>query len=434
MVAEVFGACAGGAALTAWALHLGADALVIGLLGALPLAAQVLQLPGAWLTQRFGYRRVAVIAIGGSRLVWLPLALVPVLGLSTGQALPLFLAVVTLAAVLGVVGNNAWTAWIGDLIPRTFRGRFFGRRTLFLSMAGTIATLTVGLVLDAVTVDGRTGQALAALVATGCVAGAASIGLLLRHADPSAGERAASVARPAIEPLLADASVRPFLAYLFAWNAAVALSASFFSFHMLANLQTGFLVAAVHGIVVGAMRVATAPVWGRAVDRLGARPVLEVCSLGIAVVPALWLFATPERLWPIALEAIASGALWSGHGIAVMDLTLGLAPRPSRPFRLAVFAATGGVSFGATSVAAGFVARQLPGTFTMLGASWTNLHVLFALSSIGRASAALLARRIDEPGARRARDVLGAAATLLMGAAPPGHRRLSVRGARGAKP
>jgi hypothetical protein len=47
----------------------------------------------------------------------------------------------------------------------------------------------------------------------------------------------------------------------------------------------------------------------------------------------------------------------------------------------------------------------------VLGAAWTNVHVLFLLSAIGRAAAACVATRIDEPAAREvselARAVLG---------------------------
>src|SRR5439155_1490344 len=96
-----FGACAGGAILIAWALHLGASPLAIGLIGALPFAAQVLQLPGAWLTQAFGPKIVAVSAIAASRLVWLPMIALPFVPLSAGTALHVFVAVVALAAVFG---------------------------------------------------------------------------------------------------------------------------------------------------------------------------------------------------------------------------------------------------------------------------------------------------------------------------------------------
>lgn len=128
MTAELFNACVGGAVMTAWALHLGASTLVIGLLGALPLAAQVLQLPSAWLTHRLGYRRVAIAAIASSRVVWLPLAALPFVDLSAPARLQLYVTVFALAAILGVVGNNAWTAWMGDLVPSARRAGGRGRR------------------------------------------------------------------------------------------------------------------------------------------------------------------------------------------------------------------------------------------------------------------------------------------------------------------
>jgi len=95
--AEVFGACAGGAVLTGWALFLGASPVVIGLLGALPLAAQIVQLPAAWLTQRVGAKPLAVVAIGASRLAWLPLVAVPFLHLAPSEALLVFVSVVAIA-------------------------------------------------------------------------------------------------------------------------------------------------------------------------------------------------------------------------------------------------------------------------------------------------------------------------------------------------
>src|SRR5919204_14309 len=142
--AEVFGACAGGAVLTGWALYLGASPVTIGLLTAMPIAAQICQLPAAWLTLRFGARRLAITAVGASRLVGLPMIAVPFVHLAPATALTAFVAIMILATILGVVGGNAWTAWMGDLVPGTIRGRFFGRRMVYLNIAGTVASLGAG--------------------------------------------------------------------------------------------------------------------------------------------------------------------------------------------------------------------------------------------------------------------------------------------------
>src|SRR5437867_6664451 len=183
-VSELFAACAGGAVLTAWALSLGATPLVIGLVGALPLTSQVLQLPGAWLTLSFGPKVVAVITIGAARLIWLPMVVLPFVRLTTETKLQLFVVVVAAAAILGVLGNNAWTAWMGDLVPGRIRGRFFSRRTVCMTLVGTTASLAAGMILDALTPRGWKGHALGGLSAVACLAGMVSVYLLLRQHGP----------------------------------------------------------------------------------------------------------------------------------------------------------------------------------------------------------------------------------------------------------
>jgi len=410
--AEVFAACAGGAVLTGWALFLGASPIVIGLLSALPLAAQIVQLPAAWLTQRIGAKPVTVAAIGAARLVWLPLVAVPFLHLAPATALLVFVAVVALASVLGVVGNNAWTVWMGDLVPGPVRGRFLARRMVYLTLAGTISSLAAGCALDALAPRGFKGETLGVLAAVACAAGIVSIRLLLAQQSPRGQEDSApdwgDVARAVHDP-----RARPLLGYLLGWGAAVGISAGFFSFHMLANLEMAFMLVAAHAVIVAALRIVSAPAWGRLVDTLGARPVLVVCSFGISIVPLIWLFVTPDRLWPIAIEAVVSGTLWGGHGIAAFDLSIAVSPRRGRPFYLAAFAAAGGLGFAVSSTLAGLLAWALSAPLHALGSSWSEMHVLFLLSAIGRAGAAVLAVRIDEPAARGVPELARALLSIL---------------------
>ena len=398
--AEIFAACATGAVITGWALYLGASAAMIGLLGALPVGAQVVSLPAAWFTGARSRKTVALWAVGISRLTFLPLLALPTLDTAPGTKLHLFLGIVAISTLASVVGNSAWVAWMGDLVPDRLRGRFFGRRTIFLNIAGTLTSLGAAILLDRLTPIGWTGAALSGLTGTACLAGVASVVLMRRQHEPPAAAEPGRPAWQALRLALRDRRVRPFLGYLFAWNAAVGISASFFAYHMLTNLQTGFLVVAAHGVGVAAVRIASARFWGHAVDRIGAGPVLVFCSFGIAAVPLTWFFVTPDRLWPIALDAVFAAFLWSGHNIAAFDLTIGLAPRASRPFYLGAFATAGGLGFGAASMLAGQLAALIPAHFVLAGEGWTNLHVLFLLSAVGRLAAAGLSLRLHDPGAR----------------------------------
>jgi MFS family permease len=406
--AEVFGACAGGAVLTGWALYLGASPVTIGLLAALPVAAQAVQMPAAWLTQWLGAKPLAIAAIGASRLVWLPLVAVPFVHLPPATALAIFVAIVTLAGFLGVVGGNAWTAWMGDLVPGAIRGRFFSRRMVYVNVAGTVASLAAGLALDLLAPRGWKGETLGALAAVACVAGAVSIWLLLVQQGPDHDEDVRPPALGDVARSVRDAKTRPLVGYLLGWNAAVGISAGFFSYHMLTNLRMGFMLVAAHGVLVAVVRVASAPAWGRLVDAFGARPVLAVSSFGISLVPMIWLFVMPERLWPIVIEAVVAGVLWGGHGIAAFDVSIGLAPRRGRPFYLAAFATAGGLGFAVASALAGVLAYALSSPIHVLGSTWLNVHVLFLLSAIGRGGAAWLALRLPEPAARSVPELMRA--------------------------
>src|SRR2546422_3574957 len=178
-LAEVVGACTSGGALTAWALYLELPPLLIGVLGALPFTAQLVQLPAAWCTRRFGSRRAALWTIGISRQCVLPLACLPFLPMPVGSKQEIFLGCAFTSAALGVAGNNAWTAWMGDLVPGAVRGRYFGMRSAVCALAACGASLLAGIILDAGRAFG-----LAALSLTASIAGAVTTLLLRRQGEP----------------------------------------------------------------------------------------------------------------------------------------------------------------------------------------------------------------------------------------------------------
>lgn len=404
VLAEVVTATAGPTILTGWALHLGAGPATVGLLGALPFLSQAVQLPAAWLTSLFGRRRVAVLAIGLSRHALLPLAALPFLPVDDAVRRALLLAVAGASAVLAVVGNNAWIAWMGELVPEAIRGRYFGRRAALCTVGGTAAGLAAGLLLDHAGARHATGYALSALAVAASIAGAATVRLLRRQHEPTSAAPPRPDLRTSLAPLR-DPEARGLLAYQLAWNVAVALGGAYFSLYVLGHLRVGFTLVALHATGVAAVRILTAPLWGRAIDRVGARPVLTVCSAAIALLPLLWIAAAPGRLWPLALDAILSGTAWGGHALAVFAAPLAVGPRRERAFYVGAFSMAAGVAYAVGTVTGGALAEALPGHLSLAGRELDALHAVFALSSLGRLAAAALAPRIFERGAGSVADL-----------------------------
>lgn len=405
MFAEVFTACAGATVLTAWAIALKLGPFLVGVMTALPFCAQFVQFPAAWLTSTFGHRRVALTAVCLSRLVMFPLAVLPWLGLSFPAQQHLLLAVAGASAVLGVVGNNAWVAWMGELVPRSVRGRFFGRRTALTTLAGTLASLAAGLLMDRLRKPEGVGLGLPLLALGACAMGVVTTLLMATQHDPAPPGTAPRLELKGALVPLKDPLSRRVLGYQIAWNAAVGVSAPFFALHSIQNLKMTFVIMALHAAAVAGVRILTAPLWGKLIDRVGAQPVLLACSVGISVIPVLWLLPSAGTLWPLLFDVLLAGSLWSGHGLAIFALPLTVAPRKGRPFYLAAFATAGGLAYSAAAAVGGAIAAALPQEFTLGGHLWVNLHVLFVLSSVARLGAGLLAARVPEPGAAPVRSL-----------------------------
>lgn len=394
--AEVITSLTTGTVLTAWALHLGGSPFLVGLLGAIPFLTQLVHLPAAWITSHWGYRRVALFSIFVSRQVYWGLVPLPFLPLSTGAKQLCLVGVALLNGIFGVVGNNSWVAWMGDLVPRRLRGRYFGQRNAMSIIGGTVATFIAAVILDGARSRGRVDLALAVLAGLACLSGFVTAWCLHHQHAPHKHEPTPISFRAMLKPFF-DPATRPLLVYMMGWNAAVALAAVFIPVLMITYLKMNFILIAVHGVATAFFRVSTSSLWGRALDRLGARPILVFCSFGLAAIPFIWLIPHPGFLWPVVLDAALGGSLWAGHAIAVFSLPLTVAPKKGRPYYLAAFTASGGICYALTAIGGGAIAAALPSQMTLFSRPLVNLHILFIASGVSRLIAALLSLKLAEP-------------------------------------
>ncbi|HZR11205.1 MAG TPA: MFS transporter [Myxococcales bacterium] len=394
-LAELVAACTTGGVLTAWALYLELSPLLIGLLGALPFSAQLVQLPASWITRRFGGRRVALWTIGIARQSVLPLVFLPLLPLPLEAKQQIFLACAFVTAALNVMGNNAWTSWMGDLVPGRVRGRYFGQRSALCALAATCASLAAGFALDAGRDHGEAGVALCLLTLFSCVVGAATTALLARQHEPSgATPPQAAPLRETIAPLR-DLRARSLLSFQIAWSAAGGIAAAFYPLHMIGNLRMGFVRMALYTAVVAVFRMLAAPLWGRVVDRGGVRAVLASSAFALCLSPLLWIFATEGRLWPLALDAAVSGVANAGLALATFSLPIALSRPATRSFYVGTLAAAGGLAAGIGSAAGGAAVKLLPDAWSLFGQPLVAAHALFLVGAAARFCAAGLALRVE---------------------------------------
>src|SRR6185503_18364757 len=137
-----------------FARDLHASELQIGILAALPFLASLVSMPASLLTERTGARKaIFLISLYALRLLWLPIALIPLWMMTRGSsgsssAVLVFMALILLMHAAGAVGNPGWMSWMADIVPERLRGKYFSRRRQWGILSAIPAAFGAGWILD----------------------------------------------------------------------------------------------------------------------------------------------------------------------------------------------------------------------------------------------------------------------------------------------
>ena len=114
---------------------LGFTDLHFGILTAMQFVATFGQVFATLLIERTGLRKVQFLYAGSiHRILWIPVALVPFLPGPATVKIAIMLSMLAVSWFMNAMATPAWFNWMGDVIPRRVRGRYFAMRGIY-SMA-----------------------------------------------------------------------------------------------------------------------------------------------------------------------------------------------------------------------------------------------------------------------------------------------------------
>jgi MFS family permease len=388
-----------GAFFTGFALMLGANDFQLGLLSAMPLLAQVFQLPGAWLVEKTGHRRVLVGWFSViSRTFWLPIALIP--ALFADHPMRMFIALCLASSIAMNLASSGWVAWMSALVPPSIRGRYFATRGRITGVVAIVASLGGGLAIDLFKHYDReyAGYLVLMMIAVG--AGLMAFRLILRQPDPDYRAEALPALTTYLAQPMRDANYRRIIAFYLYWLFAVNLASPFFNAHLLKHMGWNFRSMALLGVVSSVTTILLQSSWGRAVDRYGHKPVLMITAIGIIHLPFYYAFCPWDRQWPIYLNAMFGGVFWAGFGLASFNQLIDVLPARRRTMYVAVLSALSGVTNFFAATFSGWLADLFEGVRWQFGSlTVVNYQILFIITGLVRIPGLLLLRRIREPDA-----------------------------------
>jgi MFS family permease len=390
----------GGAVLTAFALYMGADVFVIGLITALPLFSTILQLWTPQFIAKVGNRKkLSVRTLGSARWSLIPLTIIGMGAWAwpnlAGLWLLLFLLQLTIFSGLTAIGGTAWLSWAMTVVPIEQRATYFAKRATVVGIGGLIAALLTGFFLDwwtepAATATGhRTNPgAYVVLFAIAAVAGVISTGVLQR--TPDLKNEPLPAQRPSFKESLRSTwkmvALRKYLIFRSVQLFAVGTVVPYYAVYMLENLKMSFTelfflqnVGALAGLVVF-------PLWGRILEKYGNSPVLFWTSWAKIDYVVLWAFVVPGNpFWPLLFLHI-SLAIDSGLNLAAGNLLMNLLPTGTGNVGyISVFTAVSSVSTAIGPFLAGIVIGWIASAaLPIFGFEMGAIQIMFLASGVLR--------------------------------------------------
>jgi len=406
MLTAVFAASTGGMFLVGFAIELGANNIWLGVMASVPQFFVVFQFVAAYFVERGVSRKWLTTSFAFlAPLGWFLVAVIPFFGgsLGTHGGLIVLIGIMALVGLAAHMVTNARGSWLGELIPATQRGRFFGYCALSAGIVGSAFAIVEGKFLDVIRSHGL--FAFAGLFFFGAIFGIVSAALHIPQPDcPLPGgdtkTRFWAVARNTLRN-------RPFVT-LAVVSGALALSGiagPFASAYCLRDVGLSFFGLGVLNAVFTVAMLFSSPFWGRLVDKVGGRPVVILCLSLMAPCSVAWIFIPPNAPttaylllpWVNLLTGLGSGGL----GIAMASLRYKLSRPEGRSVQFAMLNTFMTLLGAPMPVLGGWLVSRLQGAGHAV-----DLRLVFYLWSGFVLAAAVLARFLKEPESMRTRTLV----------------------------
>ena len=459
---------ASGSHLRIFAGMVGFGDTAFGIMGAMPFVATFGQLIASVLVERSGLVKYQFMHFASlHRLLWLVVAGVPLFFvLPSLTAVTIMIAVVGLSHFLNALAAPAWWTWMGNLIPRRVRGKYFATRERVAMGTQIVVVIGLGALMDAIYDSSAGGIQPVALwtvsiiLAVGAISGTVDI-LLFRgirevirtgRDEPKKPANGPAVPREGlirgflIEPMK-DRTFRHFVLYGATMTFSATISGWYFWLNAMDNLRFGSLGTNCLFLVIGPLTgIWAAPHLGKAVDRWGRQPVLIVCAFGALLSLLPWFFVSrtmtapawllngaqsvlstvggwfgnpnwasvphdaPLGAYLVAASAcVIGGASWTGINLAQVGVILGFSEGSGRSKYIAasqILISTGGAL-------GGFAGAAVTGSLSWLNDApiiigpflYNQWHVTFAISIVTRIAAMAWLRGMADPGSAKVRDM-----------------------------
>ena len=387
-----------GSPLILYAKSIGCGDAILGLLAAIPPLLVVLQIPGAYLLPRFGYRRVMVSGWAARTVFIFALAGSVLWPDSNLAKIAWLLASIGVFSIFRSITGGAYMPWVTSLVPPDVRGKFFTRDQLF-GQAGNVISL---LVAAACLLGNPHPWQFALVFVLAGTGGFASLLCLVRLPEISTPEsHARSGARVRLVAMLQQRSFRQLgvfnVVYSLVWGGLGVFTIAFL--RQTEGLSQSAIVLLSSVSVLGGL---ASLLWsGVVIDHIGSRPIMTLCVVASILIFLGW-WALAAKI--ISLDPVFIGILYLLMGISALNFaaannrlqSLNI-PHHGRNHYFAVFAVATSVAAGLSPLIWGLILEAIGTHHSYTGwVAWNRYSIFFACGCLLCLPLLMFARRLED--------------------------------------
>ena len=405
MFANMFATLTGGVFLTGFALYLGMNEFMIGLLASMPFLVTIFQLPASYLIEKKGGRKkISFLGAFFARMLWILVLIVALLPISQGPNKSLvILSLIFISYAFASMSYVSWLSWISDLVPDEIRGRFFGTRNMLCGAVGMVVLVAFGKLMDLLNGHSLGALPLGFLITfmAAVFLGMFSLYFLKKISEPLPRPIRAnnSFGRNIMLPF-EDPNFRKFLIFAFSWSFSVYFASPFFTLYFLRELKFSYSFVATLGMLSAFADMAGMQLWGKISDKVKNKAVIQFAGWVAVFLPLAWVTVRPDSIVMPTVLHFVGGGFWAGINLCMNNLLLRIAPEGNRTLSLTIYNIMGGLGAAAGPILAGFVLNSISHmNFQWFSQDLMPLHIIFMTSTLLRLLSFQLFKAVHEPEA-----------------------------------
>lgn len=369
---------------------LGASKMQVGICAGLPsLVTGLIQLGvPRWLENTTNYRKVLLISSILHGVSFVPMALLTYWD-SPHSA---WYAAVFMAFCAGSFGFGAgcWADWMGHLVPRRRRGKYFARRNRIQNLVQLAMVTLAGQMLD--TFAGKTLLVFSLIWWAAFLTRTGSALLFIWHYEPVAMKH---LPRHTISfrDFCAGLPSSPFGRFVLAsslLHLGANFSGPFFALYMLNDLKMSYMEFTILTLTPSLLTIVSMGLWGRVCDRFGYVIPMRLQALGVLGLPLVWIVT--QHFAALLAVQIMAGLMWGGMTLSSFGYSIGALEGGKRLSYLSYLNCIMSVCIFVGTTLGGLLGPHLPPL------NGTTFHSIFLSSTLMRIVPVLMFQRIPQDG------------------------------------